>query len=72
MANSPSQVWENGVLVERAIATDASCDPNESEGTTSKPYKTPVPTSRSVEEREAGTKMVAAAENKSVKAATKK
>ncbi len=72
MANSPSQVWENGVLMERAIATDAPGDPNESEGTTSKPYKTPVPTTQSVEEREAGTKMVVAAENKAVKATTKK
>lgn len=77
MAHSPSKRWENGVLVERAISTNAPAEPNESEGTTAKPYKTPTPTPQTAEERaqlrEAAVKMVGEAENKAVKAkATKK
>lgn len=66
MVHSPSKRWEDGVLVERAIATDEPTDPNESEGTTAKPYKTPVSTTRSPEERAAQTKAVEEAENKAV------
>lgn len=52
MANSPSKMWKDGVLMERAIATDAPAEANVSEGTTAKPYKNPVPTPRTPEERE--------------------
>ncbi len=58
MANSPSQRWENGVLVERAIETNR--------------WKT-LPDGTPVDEEAEG-KAVAPkqAENKSVKAASKK
>lgn len=81
VAHSPSKRYENGVLVERAIDTNAPGDPNESEGTTAKPYKTPVPTTRSAEERdtvrqqqdaEAEEKAVQEAENKAVASAETK
>ena len=59
MANSPSHKWENGVLVERAIETNRW---------KVLPDGTPV----GGEEAEAKAVAPAQAENKSVKAATKK
>lgn len=61
MGTHPSKKFENGVLVERAISTNAAGDPVEDDEFVSgtKPYKAPV-----------ATKRVAAAENKAV-AATK-
>jgi hypothetical protein len=71
MATSPSQKWENGVMVERAIETNRwrvlpdgteVGEDEEVEATATKPYKAPVPT-----------KMVAAAEveDKAVKASAR-
>lgn len=78
MVHSPSKRWEDGVLAERALATDAPAEPNEFEPKATKPYKAPTPTPRSPEERdalrdvrnqqdvEAEEKAVQSAENKAV------
>lgn len=70
MVHSPSKRWEDGVLAERAISTNEPGDPVPDDGVSgTKPYKTPVPTTHSPEEREAqraAAKAVQAAENKSV------
>lgn len=69
MVHSPSQKWEDGVLVERAISTNAPGDPIEDEGgpQATKPYKAPEPTQPRL-----GVKRVEAAENKAVKKAARK
>ena len=71
MVHSPSKTWKDGVLVERAVATNEPGDPVEDEDFVSgtKPYKTPVPTLSA-----ANRKMVEKAENKAVspKKASKK
>ena len=81
MANAASQKWENGVLVERAIETNRgnAGQREEVEATATKPYKTPVPTTHSPEERaaareaaEAEEKAVLDAENKAVGSAETK
>lgn len=41
MATSPSKRYEDGVLVERAIATDVAGDPDEVEAKADRPYKEP-------------------------------
>lgn len=41
MATSPSKRFEDGVLVERAIATDVAGDPDEAEAKADQPYKEP-------------------------------
>lgn len=41
MATSPSKRFENGILVERAIATDVAGDPDEVEAKATRPYKEP-------------------------------
>lgn len=41
MATSPSKKFEDGVLVERAIATDVAGDPDEAEAKADQPYKEP-------------------------------
>lgn len=70
MATSPSKKFEDGVLVERAIATPAAGDPDEAEATADRPYKEPEQTFQ------VGAKAVSPAktENKAAKAtkATKK
>lgn len=68
MATSPSKRFENGVLVERAIATDVAGDPDEVEAKADRPYKEPEQTF------DVSGKAVVPAktENKSVKAASKK
>lgn len=53
MVTSPSKRYEDGVLAERAIATDAPGDPEEIEAKATKPYKAPTPTPRNPEDREA-------------------
>jgi hypothetical protein len=82
MVHSPSKRWENGVLVERAISTNAAGEPREDEEgpQATKPYKTPLVTPRSPEDHEqyqrdrgkADKKAVQSAENKSVRSAKKK
>jgi hypothetical protein len=68
MVHSPSKVWENGVLVERAVDPDFDpADPDEVEPQATKPYKAPTPTLSEVNR-----KRVASAENKAVKTAEKK
>lgn len=54
MAQAASQKWENGVLVERAIETNRGNAGNreEVEATATKPYKAPLRTPRSAEDRE--------------------
>jgi hypothetical protein len=69
MGTHPSKKFENGVLVERAISTNAPGDPVEDDEFVSgtKPYKAPEPTQPRL-----GVKRVESAENKAVKKATKK
>jgi hypothetical protein len=63
MVHSPSKKWEDGVLVERAIATDFDPDAeaDEVEPKATRPYKAPVPTMSA-----ANRKRVESAENKAV------
>lgn len=67
MVHSPSKVWKDGVLVERAISTPVDDETDEVEPKATKPHKTPVAT-RSAANR----KRVDAAENKAVKKADSK
>lgn len=64
MANAASHRWENGVLVERAIETNRgnAGGREEVEATATKPYKAPLRTPRSTEDREAYAKERAQAE----------
>lgn len=53
MVTSPSKRFEDGVLVERAISTPVAGESDEYEPHATKPYKTPLRTPRSPEDREA-------------------
>lgn len=63
MASSPSQKWEDGRLVERAISTNVPGEPqgDEDDAQATKPYKAPVATKSA-----ANRKAVTSAENKGV------
>ena len=79
MADSPSHKWKDGVLSERAIATEVAGDPDEAVSVTGRPNDVPSPNStfgsRS-KGRSGGSRSKAVTdddtENKAVKAARKK